>query len=167
MLTRIVLLMGTVMLLFSFSSNAAEGDWMKFNQGLSLAEKQSKVVLIDFYTSWCHWCKVMDEKTFQNVDVAKRLKERFVTVRVNAENKMEKANYNGKEYNSVELSQTFGITGYPTLAFLESNGTIITKIPGYIPAETFVHILDYIDQKMYEQKMPFEEFMKKNKENIK
>jgi len=138
----------------------AGDSWIGFDEGIALAEKNKKPIIVDFYTDWCHWCKVMDEKTFNEKDVKAKLQRNFVTVRINAEDRKATATYRGQTFNNVQLTQAFGVTGFPTLAFLEDDGDVITTIPGYIPAEQFIHILSYIEQKMYEKKMPFEEFLK-------
>jgi thioredoxin-related protein len=152
-------------LLFSFIGlQAADSLWIGFDEGIAKGKAENKNIIVDFYTDWCHWCKVMDEKTFSEKNVAEKLKSRYITVRINAEDEKQSATYNGQTFNNVQLTRAFGVTGYPSLAFLEPDGDIITVIPGYVPAETFVHILDYIDQKMYEKKMPFEEFLKKQQE---
>ncbi len=157
-----------ILLCASITLSAAEDStWLGFDQGLAKAKEQNKNMIVDFYTDWCHWCKVMDEKTFSNKEIAEKLNESFVTVRINAEDRNESATYKDKTYNNVELTQAFGVTGYPSLGFLKPDGDIITVIPGYIPPETFTHILDYVDQKMYEQKMPFEEFVKLQEEKNK
>jgi thioredoxin-related protein len=156
------------LLLFSFIGlQAADSSWIGFDEGLAKGKTENKNIIVDFYTDWCHWCKVMDEKTFHEKNVAEKLKNRFVTVRINAEDEKQSATYKGQTFNNVQLTQAFGVTGYPSLAFLEPNGDIITVIPGYVPPETFIYILDYVDQKLYEKKMPFDEFLKKQQENKK
>ena len=45
-------------------SHKHQVTWIGFNEGLEKAAKEKKNILVDFYTDWCHWCKVMDEKTF-------------------------------------------------------------------------------------------------------
>ena len=142
------------------SSFCAEKDWLKFNEGLTKAGKENKAVLIDFYTDWCHWCKVMDEKTFRDKAVEKKLKERFVTVRVNAESMNEKVTYRNQTFSNPQLTRSFGVTGYPSLAFLTAKGDPITVVPGYVPAENFLQILNYVDKKCYEKQVSFEEFVK-------
>lgn len=37
--------------------------WMSFEVGMELARNLDRPVVIDFYTSWCRWCKVMDRET--------------------------------------------------------------------------------------------------------
>jgi thioredoxin-related protein len=137
---------------------------LTFNEGLEKADKENKIMIVDFYTDWCHWCKVMDEKTFHNDSVAKKLSERFVTVRINAEDPNATATFKGRTFNNIELTRAFQVSGFPALAFISPEHEVITVMPGYIPAEQFNYILDYIDQKCWEKKMTLEEFIKKKGE---
>lgn len=143
---------------------AAKNFTLSFNQGLEKAAKEKKNMIIDFYTDWCHWCKVLDEKTFRDPAVARKLSERFVTIRINAESKTESVRYKGKNFTNIELTRAFRITGFPSLGFLDQNGDVITLVPGYVPPETFIYILDYIEKECYKTKMSFEEFMKRKGE---
>jgi thioredoxin-related protein len=135
--------------------------WMTFDEGLAEGVKENKNIMVDFYTDWCHWCKVMDEKTFSEKKVAAKLKERFATVRINAESNTEFANFKGKRMSNMELTRAFQVTGFPSLAFLSPDKEVITVIPGYIPAEQFYYLLDFIDKECYKQKMTLEEFIKR------
>jgi thioredoxin-related protein len=137
---------------------------LTFNEGLEKAATENKNMIVDFYTDWCHWCKVMDEKTFGNDSVAKKLSDRFVTVRLNAENPDESATFKGRTLNNIELTRAFGVTGFPSIAFISPEHEVITVMPGYIQAEQFGYILDYVDQKCWEKKMSLEEFIKKQGE---
>ncbi len=157
---KVIVVVLFVSLAAPFLFTAEESSWIGFDEGLARAKKENKNIVVDFYTDWCHWCKVMDEKTFQEENVKKKLQKRFVTVRLNAEDANATATYKGNSYTNVQLTRAFGVTGYPTLAFLEPDGDIITTVPGYVPAETFVYILDFIDQKMYEKNVSFDEFVK-------
>lgn len=154
-------------ILMGVAVHAGDSSWLSFDAGLEKAKEEKKPVLVDFYTDWCHWCKVMDEKTFNEKNVKAKLEKHFVTVRINAEDQSEQATYKGNTYNNVQLSRAFGVTGYPTIGFLEHDGDLIDTISGYIPAETFIHILTYIEEKMYDQKMPFQEFLKLQEEKSK
>jgi len=153
-----------VILGFVLGLQAADDNWFGFDRGISLSQKQSKPMLVDFYTDWCHWCKVMDEKTFNNPEVKAFLNFHFITVRIQAEDKKAFLTYKGKKYNHVEFSKAAGVRGYPSLAFFDKKGEIITIIPGYVPAKTFLPILKYIQTECYLKKISFEDFLKKQDE---
>ncbi|MBN1348593.1 thioredoxin fold domain-containing protein [candidate division KSB1 bacterium] len=146
------------------TEQTAKVTWLGFNEGLKKAAKEKKNILVDFYTDWCHWCKVLDEKTFKDPQVSKKLADRFITIRINAESTTESVQYKGNTFSNIELTQAFRVTGFPSLGFLNADGDVITLVPGFVPPETFIYILDYIDKECYKKQMSFEEFMKKKGE---
>lgn len=147
------------------SKETPVGDvWLSFNGGMKLALRDKKPVVIDFYTSWCKWCKVMDEKTFSKPEINKYLEENFVAIRINAESRSEKLTYKGKEYTPVELTRRFGVRAFPSIAYLDPEGELITIVPGFIPPEMFLPMLRYIKKECYKQKISFEDFLKKQEE---
>lgn len=144
--------------------DGAGDNWLPFDEGITLAAREKKPVVIDFYTSWCKWCKVMDEKTFSDSKVRRYLEEHFVTIRINAESTKDRFTYKGKEYTPLELTQQFGVKGFPSLAYLDREGELITVVPGFVPAKTFLPLLNYINKECYRQRMTFDEFLKKKEE---
>ena len=156
----IQLLFLLTLLIFVSGSFAADNKWHSFNEGLAKAEKENKIILIDFYADWCHWCKVMDKKTFKDAQVSKKLKESFVTIKLDAEDTKITVKYKNKTFNNPQLTQAFGVTGFPSLAFLDSKGDVITLVPGYVPPETFIKVLDYIDARCWEKEISFEDYLK-------
>jgi thioredoxin-related protein len=145
-------------------ADSAINSWVEFNEGMTLAAKEGKPVVVDFYTSWCKWCKVMDEKTFSRPEIARYLNEHFVSIRLNAESKSDRLTFDGRTFTPVELTRHFGIRGFPSLAYLDTEGKLITVVPGYIPPETFLPMLKYIHKECYKQQMSFEEFMKRQED---
>ncbi len=148
----------------SDGSAASAGEWLPFNDGMALAAKENKHVVIDFYTTWCHWCKVMDRETFSNPEVKKYLAENFVTIRINAESMSEQVSYKGQQMTPVALARAFGVKSFPSIAYLDREGQLVTLVPGFIPAKTFLPLLQYMQKECYKQQMTFEEFMKKKGE---
>ena len=146
------------------AGGSAAAMWLPFDEGMALAAKENRQVVIDFYTSWCHWCKVMDRETFADPEVKKYLAENFVTIRINAESTTEKVKYKGQEMTPVALARAFGVRGFPSLAYLDRTGELVWVVPGFVPAKTFLPFLRYMQMECYNQQMSFEEFMKKKGE---
>lgn len=134
-------------------------NWLSYNEGLALAEKENKYVLIDFYTDWCGYCKKMDEETYSNEEVKSILNENFVVVKVNAESE-NKVIENGEEITERELAKLYQVTGYPTTWFLESNHIRVAPLPGYVAAEQFIPVLNYIGEGWHKS-ISFKEYLEK------
>jgi uncharacterized protein YyaL (SSP411 family) len=58
-------------------------------------QKEKRPILIDLYTDWCGWCKVMDKKTYTNKKVIEYLQDKFYPVKLDAETR-ERITWNGK-----------------------------------------------------------------------
>lgn len=117
--------------------------WHGFNEGMALAAKEKKLVLIDVFTDWCHWCKVMDKETYTKESVIDYINKNYIAIKLDAESE-EKIRYGKKEVSMKDWSIDMGITGFPTTLFMESDGTPVTLLPGYTPADLFSDILEYI-----------------------
>ncbi|MFP4521930.1 MAG: thioredoxin family protein [Fibrobacterota bacterium] len=137
----------------------SEIQWHNYNEGIKKVKAESKPAIIDFHTDWCKWCKVMDEKTFNNPDVKKILMEDFISIRINPEKSKEKITYDGKEFSAMEFSSAAGVRGFPAVVFMDSKGKLITMLPGYVPAETFKSITGYIKKECYAQGLSFEDYV--------
>ena len=114
--------------------------WYNFENAMAVNKIAKKKVLVDIYTSWCGWCKVMDKKTFTDPEVVQYLNDNFVLVKFNAEMK-EPIEYQGQTYefkkmgrrgaNALAIQMLNGRLAYPSLVYLDSNFKKIKISPGY------------------------------------
>jgi thioredoxin-related protein len=145
----------------------AEIRWVSVERALKLAEKNPRHILIDFYTDWCGWCKVMDKKTYANPQIISYLNEKFYCVKFNAEGK-DTVNFKGREYSfapSLRAHQFAykllnGNLGYPTTVFLNPVGEVLNPVPGYLDPPTMETILHYYGEKVYEKNISYEDYRK-------
>lgn len=91
-----------------------------YDKSQKLALKEDKLILIDFYTSWCQPCKILDKYVFQNDSIKKILAQNFILLKYNAEN------------DSVfHLSKKHHVSSYPTGLILNKEGFIVNRKYGF------------------------------------
>jgi thioredoxin-related protein len=135
--------------------------WMAFNDGIAEAKRTGRKVMIDVYTDWCGWCKKMDKDTYADGGIADYLNKKFVAIRLNAESE-NTLQYRGKPHTEQELAGAFGITGYPSIIFLNDDGEPITVYPGYADAAKFKIVLAYIAEDHYKT-TTFQEYLNRKR----
>lgn len=165
MATRILAIMIAVLAVFPIScrdgGEKLSEEWLPFNEGIELAAREGKPVVIDFFTSWCRWCKVMDSETFSHPAVKEYLGKNFVAIRINAENRTEQLKYRGKAYTPVELTRSFGVRGFPSLAYLNGEGELIMVVAGFKKPEIFLPTLKYVKEGCYRNNVSLEDYIRK------
>lgn len=129
-------------------ASGAKVEWMAFDAAMSQAAQENRYVVVDFYTDWCKWCKVMDQKTYSDSLVARSLNDRFVAVKIDGEGQ-DKITYRGKSMTQSELTMNMKVSGFPSTLFMDSQGNVIGTLPGYIEAPVFLKILDYVSSEAY------------------
>lgn len=135
----------------------AQSRWRSWDQGLSEARASGHPVLVDVYTDWCGWCRRMDADVYSRADVREYLSRHFVTVKLNAESS-ENASYQGRTMSSRVLAAGFRVSGYPTTIFLRPDGQHLVNVPGYVPAERFLVLLQFVGEGHLERGEDFQEF---------
>jgi thiol:disulfide interchange protein len=106
---------------------------LDFDKAVAKAKSDKKVVMIDFYTDWCGWCKVLDQKTFSEEKVQKVLKDKMIAIKLNAEAK-----------ENLEVAKQFKIKAYPCIVFVDGEGKEVARVLGYKPPDDFLKELEKI-----------------------
>jgi len=94
-----------------------DGEWGEI---LALAELEGKTIFLDAYTDWCRPCKVMDKDVFSRPDIGDYYNDHFLNVKMN----MEKG-------EGVKLAEKYQILAYPTLLFINYDGSVVHRFAGY------------------------------------
>jgi len=134
-----------VLAFFSAKSQAPKINWMTWDQAIEANKTKPKKILVDVYTDWCSWCKVMDKKTFGDSTVAAYMIENFYCVKFNAEQK-ETIKYKNVDFkykaehktHELAISLLNSSMSYPSIVFLNEKEQRITVIKGYYEAPTFL-----------------------------
>jgi uncharacterized protein YyaL (SSP411 family) len=129
------------------SSNAdslSKFQWNDFSTGYALAKNTGKLLLVDVYTDWCGWCKVMDKKTYTDPAVISTLASQYICVKLNPE---QSVTYTMDEETLTALDVKNFLSdnrqdGYPTTYFMKpSTGKKVIAVVGYQEATAFHSII--------------------------
>ncbi|MEO6931358.1 MAG: DUF255 domain-containing protein [Chitinophagaceae bacterium] len=153
--------------LVSFKGNEPAGKitWLSLSEAETAAAISNKPILIDLYTDWCVWCKVMDKRTYTNNSLAAYVQGKFYAVKINAETKTA-IKWSGRSFNfssdykvnEFAIYVTGGRLVFPTTVIIPSNGSAPQAIPGYLKPKELELFLKYFGEGFYKH-LSVEEYM--------
>ena len=130
--------------------SASKLSWLAFDAATELAAKQKKHLVVDIYTTWCGWGKVMDRQTYGDPQVSAYLTDNFVLAKVNGESSA-KLHWKGKELTERQFAKEVGVTGYPATYFMKPDAELLGGVAGYIKTPDFMVYARYVNTRWYEK----------------
>ena len=111
-------------------------DWVYDEAaGFEIAKREDKLVMLDFYASWCAACKELDHLTYADPAVAARLAD-YVNV---------KLDFTRTSETTKALTKKYEIPGLPVVIFTDADGVPLKRFTGFVDAEKMLGILDEIE----------------------
>ena len=122
------LLMLCVWLVGATALSADDAGWTRdYEAGLRQAKASGKPVILDIYAPWCGYCRKLQREVYPSSEV-RGVTDDFVRIRINGE-------------ENSELMRRYRVRAYPTIVVLDSNGSELDRINGYMPAQAFARKL--------------------------
>ncbi|MDH5717541.1 MAG: thioredoxin family protein [Spirochaetia bacterium] len=101
--------------------------YTSLDEGISQAEKENTLVIIDFWAEWCTACHEMDEKLFKSKEFEELVKkDKVVLIRLDFTDETE---------SNLNLSQKYDIKGLPTVVLTDKKGEKLTEMIGFYSKE--------------------------------
>ncbi|MBP6349676.1 MAG: thioredoxin domain-containing protein [Candidatus Obscuribacter sp.] len=127
---------GILVLLFALFPWPVKADggaslvrWRSFDDSIfAEAKRDNKLVLLDLEAVWCHWCHVMDEKTYADRSIADILASKYICIKVDQD-------------AQPDLSNKYEEYGWPATIIFDGDGREIAKRSGYINPEKMKNLL--------------------------
>jgi len=152
----------------SHKNMAQEVKWYTFEEAVTLNKKAPRKIIIDVYTDWCGWCKVMDKETFQNPLIAKILNEKYYAVKFNAES-TKPVLFEGRTFindgqgnrppHQLAVALLNGKMSYPSIVFMNETNQLITAVPGFQKPNDMEPLLMFIHGSLYEKGVDYQQYV--------
>lgn len=134
----------------------AQVKWLSFEEAVKLNKEKPKAILIDVYTTWCGYCKVMDKKTFNDPEIAKMINENFYPVKFNAES-TDPITFEGHTYtydkknrvHQLAIAILQGQMSYPSIAYMNGENQLLSVVPGFQEPANLKPMLKYFGEGHY------------------
>jgi thiol:disulfide interchange protein len=100
-----------------------------YDDALSKAYAEQKVVMLDVYTDWCGWCKKLDRETFADPRVGTATRG-MVPIKVNAEK------------GGRDVARKYQVDGFPVIIFVDGKGKELQRIRGFVTADEMLKVVE-------------------------
>lgn len=153
----------------SSTKKQEEIQWITIEEAFAKNQKEPRKILVDVYTDWCGWCKVMDRETYKNEAVIDYINKKYYAVKLNAEQreaiilggqKFEFIAEGQKGIHQIALALTNNQPSFPTTVFLDDKFQMIQPLPGYMKAKEFHEVITFFGDN-YNKKESFEDYKAK------
>lgn len=101
--------------------------WVEAGQATRLARERGRPIMYEFTAEWCSPCRRMEDQVFRNPATAERINRLFIPVRV-----MDRQREEGRNPPHVaRLQNLYNVSGFPTVVFVDANGSLKKRMEGY------------------------------------
>ena len=117
----------------SASARSAQGiQWLRSDaDAFAQAKAEHRFVILYLEAVWCHWCHVMDEKTYGDAAVRLEIGAHYVPLRIDQDLRP-------------DLSNRYRDYGWPATVIFAADGTEIAKRQGFVEPERFLRLLNAV-----------------------
>lgn len=113
------------------------------------ARESDRPILLSLGATWCHWCHVMDEGTFRDPEVIRRVTTELVPIRVDSDRRP-------------DINNRYNLGGWPSTAFLSPDGVLLAG-ETFMPPEAFLDQLDQVMSFFRERRTELEERLERRR----
>ncbi|HLP56249.1 MAG TPA: thioredoxin domain-containing protein [Fluviicola sp.] len=124
-----IAILGLTMLTAFGASAQIKFEHITLDEAKAKAKVEKKPIFVDVYATWCGPCKQMAATAFVDPALSAYYNEHFINVKIDGEKEAE---------GGPKTMMEYGITAYPTLLYINADGTLFRKLIGGQTASTLM-----------------------------
>lgn len=128
---KVIILFIVSLLSLKIYSQAIRFEQLSLQQAFVKARLENKLIFIDVYTSWCGYCKQMDQNVFSSKEVGDFYNNHFINLK-----------YDAQKGDGITIRRSYTLLGFPTFLYLDFNGRVVKKTAGYQEKDAFLQNAD-------------------------
>lgn len=113
-------------------------DWRNWGEAAFKESKESgKPVLLSISAVWCHWCHVMDQRSYSDPRIIEIINRDYIPVRADTD-------------REPDVNTRYNMGGWPSTVFLTSERDVLTGAT-YMPPDQMLTVLERVSSAYIEQ----------------
>lgn len=129
-LMRLTLILSILVPILSFTQT--KNFRGTFDELQTEAKRVDKPYIVEFYASWCGYCKKFDREVMTDSGFYNTVNSKMLFQKINGE-------------IDTQTASQFKIKGYPTFIVFAPDGTVVKKMSGYTSTSEFQKIFDQLE----------------------
>ena len=134
--------------------------FVSYDKGMQQARQDRKKAFLYFGRYGCGYCKKTNVETFSDKNVHEIYSKNYVLIYVDAESGKRLQLPDGERITEAELGARLNVFSTPVFLYLEPDGNVVMRAPGYKTVQDFVNIDKYVQGEYY-RSMSINEFLAK------
>lgn len=145
-----------ILLIFFWTipSGFAQLKTYTFEEAEKLSKENPKPFVVFIHTSWCNYCKMMENSTFKNPEIITLLNVNFYFISLDSESKID-IRFNNHKFQFIPKGENSGIhelatalatinsqVVYPTVTILQTDFSIVFQKHSFISTKEWLAVLE-------------------------
>ncbi|MEQ8473803.1 MAG: thioredoxin family protein [Marinoscillum sp.] len=110
-----------------FSQGGISFQDMEWNDALTKAKNDGKLLFVEGYVEWSEPCGILEEYTLTDKEVGEFYNKNFVNIRLDME-----------DLPGIQIGDDYEVVSYPVMLFLNGDGKLVHRGCGAIDSEEFL-----------------------------
>lgn len=159
MIKKTTYAIAALIILFAAGTGIAGADsnwkgmvkWQTYAQVQPEKNNSDRKIFIYISSKRCGYCRKLEKEAFTNQTIVDYLNDNYTFIHVDSDKES-------------QLARRLGVRGVPDLRFLTPQNEPIARLPGYVPPETLLNLLQFVQTDSYKT-MALNDFVEKQKRN--